>query len=45
MTPGEVKAVLGLAQEELRYGSQERWTYPGVTVVFEGGRVRDVKFQ
>ena len=44
MTPAEVKAVLGLAQEELRFGNQERWTYPNVTVIFEGGRVKDVKF-
>ena len=44
MTPAEVKAVLGLAQEELRFANPERWTYPSVTVIFEGGRVKDVKF-
>lgn len=44
MTPAEVKALMGLAKEEVRFGSQERWTYPNLSVVFENGHVKDVKF-
>jgi hypothetical protein len=44
MTPAEVRALLGAPKEELRFGAQERWTYPDLSVVFEGGRVKDVKF-
>ncbi len=44
MTPAEVRALLGAPQEEVRFGAQERWTYPSLSVVFEAGRVKDVKF-
>jgi len=44
MSAAEVRALMGLAREEVRLGDQERWTYPNLSVVFENGRVKDVKF-
>jgi hypothetical protein len=44
MTPEQVRAVLGSPKEEIKFASRVRWTYPDVTVVFENGKVQDVKF-
>jgi Zn-dependent protease with chaperone function len=44
MTEKEVRALLGSPDEELAFGSTTRWTYPDLTVVFEGGKVKEVRF-
>jgi hypothetical protein len=44
MTPGEVRAILGNPRDELVFGEKTRWTYPDVSVVFEKGKVKEVKF-
>ena len=44
MTPDEVRKLLGAPTEDaLRKGSGF-WVYPGLRVVFEGGRVTEVGF-
>ena len=40
----EVCAALGEPEAEVVFGAKTRWTYPGVSVVFEKGEVVDVKF-
>jgi Zn-dependent protease with chaperone function len=44
MTPAEVRGMFGKPKEEVVFGAKSSWTYPGFTVVFEGGRVTEVKF-
>jgi Zn-dependent protease with chaperone function len=44
MTTDEVLALLGQPEDRLAFGRRARWVYPGKTVVFEGGRVTDVRF-
>jgi Zn-dependent protease with chaperone function len=44
MTAAEVRALLGKPKEDVVYGSKSSWTYPGFTVIFENGRVLEVKF-
>ena len=44
MTPLEVLNALGKPTQELTFGSQSKWTYPQLTVVFENGRVKEVRF-
>ena len=44
MTPLEVLDILGKPQKELTFENRSRWTYPDLTVVFENGRVKEVKF-
>jgi hypothetical protein len=44
MTPDEVRAVLGKPEHELTFQTRTRWTYPSLTVVFENGKVTEVKF-
>jgi Zn-dependent protease with chaperone function len=44
MTPADVRAILGTPRDELVFGEKTRWTYPDLTVVFEKGKVREVKF-
>ena len=44
MTPAEVRALLGKATQEVSFGVRSSWTYPAFTVVFENGRVTEVKF-
>ncbi|HEY7516545.1 MAG TPA: M48 family metalloprotease, partial [Vicinamibacteria bacterium] len=44
MTPAEVRAILGSPRDELVFGEKTRWTYPDLSVVFEKGKVREVKF-
>jgi Zn-dependent protease with chaperone function len=44
MTAAEVRAMLGKPKEDVVFGSKSSWTYPGFTVIFENGRVLEVKF-
>ena len=44
MTAAEVRSLLGSPREELVFGDKTRWTYPDLTVVFEKGKVKEVKF-
>jgi hypothetical protein len=44
MTPLEVLDVLGKPQKEVTFENKSRWTYPDLTVTFENGRVKEVKF-
>jgi hypothetical protein len=43
MSPDEVRRVLGPADSELVFGDQVRWAYPDRTVIFEGGRVVEIR--
>ena len=43
MTTAEVRALLGKATQEVSFGARSSWTYPAFTVVFEHGRVTEVK--
>jgi hypothetical protein len=44
MGPEEVRQILGDPREELVFGERTRWSYPDLTVVFEKGKVKEVKF-
>jgi hypothetical protein len=44
MTSSEVETLLGPPQAEIAFGTKTRWTYTDLTVTFEAGRVRDVRF-
>jgi len=44
MNPTEVRALLGKPTEEVSFGAKSSWRYPSLTVVFENGRVVEVKF-
>lgn len=44
MTPLEVMDILGKPEKEVSFENKSRWTYPDLTVVFENGRVKEVKF-
>lgn len=44
MTPLEVLDILGRPQKELTFQNTTRWTYPDLTVIFENGKVKEVKF-
>ncbi len=44
MTAAEVRSLLGSPRDELVFGEKTRWTYPDLTVVFEKGKVKEVKF-
>ena len=44
MTAAEVRALLGKATQEVSFGTRSSWSYPAFTVVFENGRVTEVKF-
>lgn len=44
MTPAEVRALLGKPKEEVSFGAKSSWSYPAFTVIFENGRVVEVKF-
>jgi Zn-dependent protease with chaperone function len=43
MSPEEVRDILGRPSEELVFGDKTRWTYPDRTVIFENGRVTEVR--
>lgn len=44
MSPDQVRQILGGPSEELVFGETARWTYPDLTVLFEKGKVKEVKF-
>ncbi len=44
MSGDEVRKALGDPQAEVVFGDKTRWSYPDLTIVFEKGRVADVKF-
>ncbi|QNI37808.1 hypothetical protein [Edaphobacter albus] len=44
MTPDQVTKALGEPQKKVNFGTKSLWTYKGMQVVFEGGKVTDVKF-
>jgi hypothetical protein len=44
MTPEEVTKALGDPQKKVNFGTKSLWTYKGMQVVFESGKVTDVKF-
>jgi hypothetical protein len=44
MTALEVMEILGKPDKEVSFGNQIQWTYPDLKVIFEGGRVKDVRF-
>jgi hypothetical protein len=44
MTPEEVRGALGNPQNEVVFGGRTKWSYPDLTVIFENGKVREVKF-
>lgn len=44
MTPLEVIDVLGKPDKEVNFENKTRWTYPDLTVIFENGRVTEVRF-
>jgi len=44
MTPDEVRRLLGNPKEEIVFSDKTRWTYPDLAVIFEKGKVKEVKF-
>jgi predicted Zn-dependent protease len=44
MNASEVRTMLGKPKEEVAFGARSIWTYPAFSVVFEGGKVVEVKF-
>jgi hypothetical protein len=44
MTPLEVMESLGKPEKEVNFENKSRWTYPDLTVIFENGRVKEVRF-
>jgi predicted Zn-dependent protease len=44
MTTDEVRNALGDPDAEIVFGGKTQWSYPGLTVVFAGGKVTDVRF-
>ena len=44
MTAAEVEAMMGRPDAEIVFGGKTQWTYSGMSVVFEAGKVKDVRF-
>jgi hypothetical protein len=44
MTALEVIDILGRPQKEVTFQNTTRWTYPDLTVIFENGKVKEVRF-
>ena len=44
MTEADVQKVMGTPEKKVGFGSKAQWSYRGMQVVFEGGKVVDVKF-
>ena len=44
MTALEVIDALGKPEKEVNFENKTRWTYPDLTVIFENGRVKEVRF-
>ncbi|HEY3120506.1 MAG TPA: hypothetical protein VGL15_07775 [Vicinamibacteria bacterium] len=44
MTQLEVIEILGKPEKEVSFENKQRWTYPDLTVIFENGKVKEVRF-
>ena len=44
MTALEVIDIMGKPQSETNFQSQSKWVYPDLTVIFDNGRVKEVRF-
>lgn len=44
MAPDDVRALMGPPGKQIVFGERTHWTYPDGTVVFENGRVAEVRF-
>lgn len=44
MTALEVVEIMGKPQKQVTFGHTEKWTYDDITVIFENGKVKDVRF-
>lgn len=44
MTPLQVIDILGKPQKEVSFENSSKWTYPDLTVIFENGKVKEVRF-
>jgi hypothetical protein len=44
MTALEVVDIMGKPGKQVTFGSSEKWSYADLTVVFENGKVKDVRF-
>jgi hypothetical protein len=44
MTALQVIEVLGKPEKEVTFENSSKWTYPDLTVIFENGRVKEVRF-
>jgi hypothetical protein len=44
MTPLDVIEILGKPEKEVSFENKQRWTYPDLTVIFENGKVKEVRF-
>jgi Zn-dependent protease with chaperone function len=44
MTTAEVQRLLGAPKEQLAFGTQTKWVYPSLSVIFEAGKVKEVRF-
>lgn len=44
MTPLQVIDILGKPQKEVSFENTAKWTYPDLTVIFENGKVKEVRF-
>jgi outer membrane protein assembly factor BamE (lipoprotein component of BamABCDE complex) len=44
MTFQEIRSLLGAPVSQTEWGNQTRWRYPDMTIIFENGRLKDVKF-
>jgi hypothetical protein len=44
MTEAQVRSLLGDPSDQVSFSGKVKWTYPEMSIVFEGGKVKDVKF-
>jgi Zn-dependent protease with chaperone function len=44
MSPSDVQRLLGTPREQLSFGAQTKWVYPSLSVIFEAGKVKEVRF-
>ncbi|MEK6396773.1 MAG: hypothetical protein V4734_01695 [Terriglobus sp.] len=44
MTEADVLKMMGAPEKKVNFGSKAQWSYRGMQVVFDGGKVVDVKF-
>jgi hypothetical protein len=44
MTTADVQRLLGAPKEQLAFGTQTKWVYPSLSVIFEAGKVKEVRF-